>query len=200
MAAIRAAAFAVRQGATPVPSLTEALCQRLAAQAAWLDGWAASHGACAAATLGASPGALYDRLRPTILDRCRALEMQPLAKVPTPMRRRGSSDKFEAPVSGEALPEGLAQAERLAAALATFDVHDAEVRGRLANWLLRPLPAERWARLALDLASAGLNHKAAPNVAKHVRARARSSELLQSVGAETAEALQQAFQEHADAV
>lgn len=126
--------------------------------------------------------------------------MQPLAKVPTPMRRRGSSDKFEAPVSGEALPEGLAQAERLAAALATFDVHDAEVRGRLANWLLRPLPAERWARLALDLASAGLNHKAAPNVAKHVRARARSSELLQSVGAETAEALQQAFQEHADAV
>ncbi|CAE8652010.1 unnamed protein product, partial [Polarella glacialis] len=90
--------------------------------------------------------------------------------------------------------DGLAEAERVASSLAHFDVHDAEVRERLSKWLLRPLPASRLVGLGMDLAAVGLSNSVSPTLARHVRARARSSEVVTAVGAEVAGALHAAYE------
>ncbi|CAJ1398889.1 unnamed protein product [Effrenium voratum] len=137
--------------AVPSEGLVTALMQRLSVQAPWLDGWQASHFALSVAELR-GPGAAYDRLRSALLERSPALV--PRAQERS-ARRRGLTQVME-----ELEPDLLAQAQRLASALAIFDVHDAEVRDLLAQWLLRPLPPETLTRMALDLASVGLSDQA----------------------------------------
>lgn len=176
--AMRASVLAMqRLGAQPAPELVERLSERLLAHAAWLDGWTTSHAVLAAARLRLAPGHAYDALRRVLLERC---SLRPHTTTAAPSAEPGEM-------------ASLAQAERVAAALALFDVHDAEVRGRMAGWLLRPLPAARFVGLALDLAHIGLNHSSDARVARGVRARARSSELAQSVGAERTASLLDAY-------
>merc|ERR1712032_1381653 len=76
----------------------------------------------------------------------------------------------------------LFEAERVATALARLDIHDVEVRGSISKWLLRPLAPARFASLAMDLARVGLCDAVDPKVARHVRARARSSEFVGTLG------------------
>jgi len=151
-------------------AFVERLLQRTFAQARWLDGWSASHAALASAKLGASPRKGYDVLRPTILQRCSLAPPESVAPAKTPSRR--SATDAESQTSSPA----LRQAERVAAALAAYGVHDAEVRDRIAPWLLKPLSSDRFASLARDLAAAGLSDSTSPRIARHVRARLRSSD------------------------
>lgn len=209
VAAMRAAALASeRAGVEPSGDLAQRLCERAATQAKWMDGWAASHAALAAAALGAAPGAAYDPLRTTLLERC-ALQPEPGLSFVTPVHRPSPSRAASA--SGRAAPRGrgsrapaaqepaapggrgLGEAERVAAALARFDVHDAEVRDKLSEWLMRPLPDQRFAQLASSLAGAGLGDATAPKVARHIRGRARSAELTAALGAEAARTLLNAY-------
>lgn len=173
IAAARAAALAPQRAgvASPAAEFARRLCQRLVEQARWMDGWAASHAVAAIAALAGQPGRCYDPLRPTLLERC-GLE---------PSRKASRS------LSGNELAR-LSEAERVAAALATLEVHDKDMRARIATWLLRPLPPLRFARLATHLARAGLGGDDA-KIARHVRARARSSELADAVGIDGVSAL-----------
>lgn len=192
VAALRAAAAVntkTEGSVEPAKEVARLLCDRAVTQARWLNGWTASHVAAAASKLRAPPGLCYDPLRKTILDRCSALRSQP-SKVSHLWTRRA------APVEAETVDSGaLAEAERVADSLARFDVHDAEVRERLSMWLLRPVPADRFASMAFNLSTVGLTDKVAPKVARHVRARARSAEVIQSIGADAAEVLLAAYQQ-----
>lgn len=192
--ALRAAALAMLQmDAKPSTEFVHSLCSRSAEQAQWMDGWAASHVALAAASLGITPAKAYDPLRTALLERC-SLEPRVLGGSAALVGAAGAGIPV---VRGSGLSVatsveliGLAEAERVAAALARFDVHDAEVRSRLSSWLLLPgLPPKRLAGLARSLAAAGLGDAVAPKVAKHVRARLRSSEMLAAVGAEVVDGL-----------
>lgn len=185
VAALRSAALASgRAGTPPSPELVQRLCRRATAQARWLDGWAASHIALASASLGALPREGYDPLRQALLDRCALGPSKPGSKV-------GGKQFAKAP--GRLELHGLAEAERVAAALAGFDVHDAEVRDRIAAWLSVPLPPKRFANLARDLAAIGLSDSSSSHLARHVRARLRSSELRAEVGAEELQALARSY-------
>lgn len=178
VSAMRASVLAMqRLGVEPAPELVEGLSERLLAHAAWLDGWATSHALLAAARLRFAPGLAYDALRRVLLERC---ALRPHTTTAAPSAEPGEMASF-------------AQAERVAAAMALFDVHDAEVRGRMSGWLLRPLPAARFVGIALDLACIGLSRSSDARVARSVRARARSSELAQSVGADRAARLLDAY-------
>eukprot|EP00929_Paragymnodinium_shiwhaense_P044441 TRINITY_DN22805_c0_g1_i1.p1 TRINITY_DN22805_c0_g1~~TRINITY_DN22805_c0_g1_i1.p1 ORF type:complete len:462 (+),score=106.32 TRINITY_DN22805_c0_g1_i1:193-1578(+) len=163
-----------RAGCSPRKDLVEHIGDRLKAQSKWLGGWAASHAVLASARMGLAPRQGYDPLRQALIERC---PLEP--------------GKFSG--SGGFSWEQLLQAERVAAALVRFDVHDVEVRDRLSEWLLAPLPVDRFAWLAGALSKLGLNDAEAPKVARHVRARARASELRDSLGEERAEALQEVY-------
>lgn len=198
--AMRAGAQAAeRVEAQPSHELVLRVSSRIIAQARWLDGWAASHTALAAATLGVASGKAYDPLRPALLEHCR-LE-RPGAGAGQKGAGGGATrtvratDSTDLPGWGGGAAQqgmelaGLTEAERVASALARFDVHDAEVREKIATWLLGPLPPERLARLAESLVGAGLSEANAPKVARHVRARLRSSEVQLSIGVEASAAL-----------
>lgn len=173
ISALRAAALVrTRINEKPSDELVRQLLQRATAQSPWLDGWGVSHVALAAARLGAAPGDAYDSLRGTLLDRCL---LPPTTGV----------------TSNET--QGLREAKRVASALAHFDVHDAEVRNKAASWLFRPLPIQYFVAFAMDLASAGANDVTNPKLARHIRARARTSEAIGTVGAQTASALLKAY-------
>jgi len=176
VSALRSAALAESRADTkPSPELLSRLFSHAVAQSKWLDGWASSHTALAAANLGASPGDVYDRLRSTIISRCRLRPKKaaPILKVGRIELARVSLDDCR-----------FAEANRVAAALAQFDVHDAEVRDQIASWLVRPLPPKHLVELAGNLAQIGFGDEVDPQIARHVRARVRSSEVLEAVGAE----------------
>eukprot|EP00811_Abedinium_folium_P036193 NODE_8925_length_1459_cov_7.655405.p1 GENE.NODE_8925_length_1459_cov_7.655405~~NODE_8925_length_1459_cov_7.655405.p1 ORF type:complete len:463 (+),score=152.92 NODE_8925_length_1459_cov_7.655405:55-1389(+) len=182
VSALRAAALAeARAGVAPSEELTQRLMERAMSQARWFDGWAATHVVLAAARLGVSPGRGYDPLRDVLLERC---VLAPPSASPA---------AWPGPTAAADQARSLRQAERVAAALARWDVHDAVVRGRLTAWLLWPLPARRFAPLALNLARAGCGDASDAKVARHVRARSRSAEAVGAVGAERAEALLEAY-------
>lgn len=174
IAAARAAVLAPQRTGVTAPSddFSQRLRQRLVEQARWMDGWAVSHAALAAAVLGGEPGHCYDPLRQTLLERC---SLEP------------TSSAFSRGLGAREMSR-LAEAERVAGALAALQVHDKVIREHLAAWLLRPLPPKRFARLAGNLAQAGLDGSHA-KVGRHVRARARSSEVVSAVGDEVAAGL-----------
>eukprot|EP00913_Durusdinium_trenchii_P009245 g8690.t1 len=212
VAALRCAAHMVEGGSSSESfevdaTFVESLSEHLLAQAQWLHGWQASHVAAAAAQLGLPPGRCYDRLRQPLMERSVALRasLTAPAELPTLQSRPGRGALRATRVVAEAdhpnAPEaevthvvhGLAEVERLSAALATFDTQDVEVRDLLAKWLLQPLPARNFARISWHLASVGLNPEAAPELCRHVRARARSSEVVSALGLENSQALAEAY-------
>jgi len=216
IAAMRATALALeRIGVQPSDELTHQLCARAAAQARWLDGWGASHVVLVAAIHQALPGRVYDALRPVLLERC---NLQPKLGLTTaqslPQMRsavgrpratarvaRGNAAATEdATLVAGALDNepGFAQAQRVAEALSIFNVHDAELRSRLSSWLLCPLSSGAFARLAEHLASVGLDDGVDSKLARMVRARARSTELVDALGAEAAQALLLAYTQMGD--
>merc|ERR1712232_338194 len=151
------------------------------------DGWGASHVVLAAASLGAAPGDAYDPVRSTLLERCALGPQKDMGFVMDAVQKRGRgglAERLSNTAVGTAKLHRLEEAERVAAALARLDVHDGEVRSRLAAWLLLPLPVSRFVALATDLARVGLGDAANPTVARHVRTRARSSDFSQEVDAE----------------
>mmetsp|Transcript_120529 Transcript_120529/g.239926 ORF Transcript_120529/g.239926 Transcript_120529/m.239926 type:complete len:473 (+) Transcript_120529:75-1493(+) len=215
VAALRATVLALeRTGEQPSDELVRRLCDRAAAQARWLDGWGASHAVLAAALHQALPGRVYDALRPTLLERCR---LQPklgsMTQSPPQSRsvigrprlaaravREGSSATesyaLEASTPDDEL--GFAEAGRVLQAVSLFDVHDAELRRDLSGWLLRPLPPSAFMRFAEHLASIGLNDRVDARLARIVRARARSKELVDAIGGEAAQALLLAYMQMGD--
>eukprot|EP00434_Breviolum_minutum_P008348 symbB.v1.2.007367.t1/scaffold451.1/size378644/13 len=185
-------------------TFVDLLCQRLATQAQWLDGWQASHMAHSAAMLGIAPGRSYDILRPTLLRRSTALEPPGPRGASTaaqrePRRTRtrkadrwGTSLQPEAAKPENVAPDGLAEVQRISAALAAFDTHDVEVRDRLASWLLLPIPSWCFVRIASDLAAIGLASRQ-DDLVMHIRSRARSVEVVSVVGDECSKVLADAY-------
>jgi len=196
-----------RTGVAPAERLAGQIKERIVSQARWMDGWSTSHAVLALAQLGAKPQQGYDPLRQGLLERC-ALSPSRVQSRPAHASeaapgatntRHGRRPKFGVAEESDSWSEQqLAESERVAAALARFDVHDADVRSRLAAWLLKPLPVRRLARLALDLASIGLCDAADPKVARHVRAFARSSELRNALGTEGMAALLEAYKRESE--
>ena len=76
MALTRCAVCAVDSGETVSEAFTRALERRLQLQARWLDAWQASHLLLAAARLAMPPGAVYDPLRASLLERSEVLRPQ----------------------------------------------------------------------------------------------------------------------------
>lgn len=179
VSAVRAAALAnTRAGVIPNTEFVQRLLNRVVEQTPWLDSWAASHVVLAAAQLGAQPGQVYDPIRETLLERCM---LNPEGKAYTRAEL----------CSGDVAD--LSEAERITEALALFDVHDDDIRRRLAPWLLQPLPPLRFARLAERLAGIGLDSNRDPQVARHVRATARSSEMTTVLGSTAAGMLNELY-------
>eukprot|EP00927_Polykrikos_kofoidii_P044736 TRINITY_DN38620_c0_g1_i1.p1 TRINITY_DN38620_c0_g1~~TRINITY_DN38620_c0_g1_i1.p1 ORF type:complete len:566 (-),score=53.54 TRINITY_DN38620_c0_g1_i1:3-1637(-) len=196
VSALRAASMTeARTGVRPAEPLLMRLKECIVAHAQGFDGWSASHAVLALSQLGEAPGSSYDILRQSLLEKCALCPSNARSIVPT---RRPSSavspGALAASSSGTSFEwHGLHVAERVASALARLDVHDCEVRGRFAAWLLQPLPCSRFASLAGDLASSGLSDASDPKVARHVRARSRSAEFRAAVGDEVASALLDAY-------
>lgn len=185
LAAIRTAVLVKERLAECLnPVLIYRLMERLLAQAPWLDGWCASHAVLASARLGAAPGQCYDVLRDTLLQRCSGLK--PPQKLKEPDKKVTSDPQSVRNAE-------FVEAQRIAAALELNDVHDSEVRGRLSEWLLQPLPPQQLASLAGQLAAVGCTDISAPRIARHVRARARSSEVVGELGEEAAAGLLLAY-------
>jgi len=181
VAAVRAtSSVEERIGRMPSRELSTKLCNAILEQANWLDGWSASQAACALAGLRLAPAAAYDALRPVLLERC--------TLAPPAENHRWSPGQFP----------GLIEAERVARAMAHFDVHDQAIREQIAAWLLVALPDERFILLARDLAGAGLSASNNPKVARNVRARLRSSEMACAADAQVIKDVAKAYAQPGD--